>query len=62
MAINNDPELRLSNDMKKLIDAVVDHYGDCTGVQLSALTHKKDRHGKKHTPVQDEGRFRFQTM
>ena len=41
MAINNDPELKLSDDMKKLIDAVVDHYGDCTGVQLSALTHKK---------------------
>ena len=31
----------LSEDMKKLIDAVIDYYGKYTGVELSALTHRK---------------------
>ena len=30
-----------SSDAKKLVDSVVDFYGQCSGVELSALTHKK---------------------
>ena len=31
-----------SSDAKQLVDAVADFYGQYTGIQLSALTHKKD--------------------
>ena len=34
-----DPEF--SNDMKKLVSAVIDYYGQYKGVELSALTHKR---------------------
>ena len=34
-------KFRLSEEMKELIDAVVDYYGECSGITLSALTHQK---------------------
>ena len=37
----NDEDPEFSNDMKKLVSAVVDYYGQYKGVELSALTHKR---------------------
>ena len=53
LADDGDPEF--SNDMKKLVSAVVDYYGRYKGVELSALTHKrgspwhKTYKGEKHS-------------
>ena len=51
----NDENPEFSNDMKKLVSAVVDYYGRYKGVELSALTHKrgspwhKTYKGEKHS-------------
>jgi len=41
LVVNNNDESELSDEIKNLIDGVIDFYGDLSGVQLSALTHKR---------------------
>ncbi len=37
----NDKDANFSDDMKELVNAVVNHYKKYKGVELSALTHKR---------------------